>query len=275
MADSNLNTNQPRHNFLNFSIIITLVSFLILAILLGGSIVYFQYLRYRDDAKTSKIEILGTAEKKVKYDKLTMGFVISKSGTDSNELNKQVDELTIKAQDILAKNSIKKENIQTTKSSYPDYSDLYSTNGNPDGNRIKNTIFDARFTVKIDNLQNNLSLPNTLVKELTAIGINQFDPYNYEIANQRAICDELKTIAIKDAREKGIKQIEAIGGEEIVSTQIQAGGDNCADFMYPIPLLAQNDNIMISSRQEQTTTPEIVTGEKNITQQVSVTFEYR
>lgn len=274
MTDSNPNTKQPKHNFLNFSIITTLVSFLILAILLGGSIVYFQYLRYRDDAKTSKIEILGTAEKKVKYDKLTMGFVISKSGADSNELNKQVDELTIKAQDILAKYSIKKENIQTAKSSYPDYSDQYTANGNSDLNNPKKTIFDARFTVKIDNLQNNLSLPNTLTKELIAIGVNQFNPYNYEIANQRAICDELKTIAIVDAREKGIKQIEAIGGEEIVSTQIQAGRDNCEGLMYPMPYAAI-DKISANPYQLETSTPEIVTGEKDITQQVSVTFEYR
>ncbi|MBC7472285.1 MAG: SIMPL domain-containing protein [candidate division SR1 bacterium] len=275
MADLNPNTNEPRYNFLNFSIIVTLFSFLILAMLLGGSVVYFQYLRYKSEAKTSKIEILGIAEEKVKYDKLTMAFVISKSGTDSSELNKQIDELTIKALDMLAKNAIKKENIQTVKNSYPDYSDQYKTNSNSDLGKVKKTIFDVRFTVKIDDLQNNLNLPNTLAKELTAIGVNQFDPYNYEITNQRAICDELKTDAIVDAHEKGVTQIKAIGGNEIVSTQIQAGGDSCTNFIYPIPFLVQDDKMMANPSQGQITTTEVVAGEKNITQQVTVTFEYR
>jgi uncharacterized protein YggE len=267
------NTSQPRNSFLNLTVIVTLFSFLILAVLIGGSVVYFQYLRYRNDAKTSKIEIQGLAEKKIKYDKLTMGFVISKSGTDSVELNKSVDELTVKVQDLLAKNSIKKENIQSTKNSYPDYSDQYN-GGTVDPNKVKKTIFDVRFTIKIEDLQSNLSLPNKLTSELTTIGVAQFDPYNYEIANQRAICDELKTIAIKDAREKGEKQIKAIGGNEIVSTQIQAGGDNCSEFLYPMPYSTM-DKMGANPDQLQSSSPEVITGEKNITQQVSVTFEYR
>jgi uncharacterized protein YggE len=273
MTEINQNTNQPKQNFLNLSIIITLFSFLILAVLIGGSIVYFQYLRYRNDTKTSKIDILGIAEKKVKYDKLTLSFVVSKSGTDLNELNKQIDEATFKVQELLTKNSIKKENIQNFKNSFPDYNDQYN-GGTVDPNRVKKTVFDVRFTVKIDDLQSNLSLPNNLTKDLIAIGVNQFDPYNYEIANQRAVCDDLKTTAIQNAREKGIKQIKAIGGKEIVSTQIQAGGDDCGGLMYPIPY-ATMDKMASNPEQTQVNVPEVSTGEKNITQQVSVTFEYR
>jgi uncharacterized protein YggE len=269
---SETNSNQPKNNFLNLAIIITLFSFLALTVLIGGSVVYFQYLKYRSDARTSKIDILGISEQKIKYDKLTMGFVVSKTGTDSSELNKSVDELTVKAQDILTKNSIKKENIQTVKNSYPAYTDL-NIDGTP-AIRPKNTVFEVRFTIKIDNLQSNLSLPNTLTNELTAIGVNQFDSYNYEIANQKALCDDLKTAAIQNAREKGVKQIKAIGGNEIVSTQIQAGNDDCAGGMYSMPY-ATFDKISAIPDQAKSTSPEIVTGEKTMTQQVSVTFEYR
>jgi uncharacterized protein YggE len=268
-----LDANQPKHNFLNLSIVVTLFSFFILSLLVGGSVVYFQYLRYKSDAKTSKIDIVGVAEKKIKYDKLTMGFVISKSGTDASELNKQVDELTIKAQDILSKNSIKKENIQSSKNSYPDYNDQFLI-GTAEQNKEKKTVFENRFTVKIEDLQNNLSLPNNLTKALTAIGINQFDPYSYAITNERAVCDELKTTAIKDAREKGNTQIKAIGGTEVVSTQILSGGDNCAAIMYPIAY-GVADKFSLTTAPSQVTAPEVVTGEKNITQEVSVTFEYR
>jgi uncharacterized protein YggE len=272
---SNVPFAAPKKNtFLNVSIIITLFSFLALTALIGGSIVYFQYLRYQDGAKSSQINVTGSAEKKVKYDKITLSFTISKTGTDTTALNKTVDELTTKTQDILTKAGIKKNNIQTNKSSYPDYSNIYGVEPQKDGNTNKNTVFDVRFTVKIEDLQNNLDLPNTLTKQLTDLGINRFDPYQYEIADQKSICEELKTQAITDAREKGINQIKAIGGKKIVSTQIQAGGDSCDNIFYPIPYATLGKADAISAAPISST-PEVITGEKTITQQVSVTFEYR
>ena len=276
-TDNSTNTPiyKPKISFLNLSIIVTLFSFIILAALIGGSIVYFQSLRYQDSVKTSSISVTGTAEKKVLYDKLTMAFTISKSGTDIAALNTQVDDLTNKAQDILTKNNIKKEDIQTNKSSYPDYG-IFSSGLTIESekNVPKKTVFDVRFSVKVKDLQNNLSLPNNIAKQLVDISVDRFEPYQYEVAGQKNICEDLKSEAIVNARENAFKQINAVGGKKIVSSQIQASGEGCdsSGFPYPIGFSA---NVKSETDSYQSQSPEVVTGEKNISQQVLVNFEYR
>jgi uncharacterized protein YggE len=271
----NNQNNSGRNPFLNLSIIITLFSFLAITALIGASVVYFQYLKYRNDEKTSKIEVQGSAEKKVKYDKLTMSFTISKAGIDTVETNRLVDELSVKTLAILQKNGITKENIQNSKNSYPDYTDIYNPAGTGDSIKEKKTIFETRYVIKIEDLQTNLEAPNKITQELVAIGVDRFDSYQYEVINQKQICEELKTEAITNARNQGVKQIKAIGGKEIVSSQIQTGADNCGGLMFPIPYASSIDKVTLGPAADANLSPDVVTGEKTISQQIIVTFDYR
>jgi uncharacterized protein YggE len=245
-----------------------LAALLVLAALIVSSVVvYYQYTRLQDGKPTSRVSITGQAETKVKYAKATLRFYLTKKGEDVQKLNTEVDDQAKKITDFILSNNIAQSSIQTTKSSYPNYD--YSTGGSTQ----KGVVLEQQFTVKIENLQQNLNIPNTLTQGLIPLGVDRFDAYQYEVGNVNAVCEELKTKAIADARSKAISRIQALGGSTIVRTDVVDGG-NCEQNIAPIPYFADAKSAAVSS-EIRTGGPDVFTGEKDLKQEIAVIYDYR
>jgi uncharacterized protein YggE len=261
--------NDTHHQSARF-ISIIFFTFFVLISLLGATWIYFQFVALQDSRPTSSVSITGSAKEKVKYDTAKLAFYITKKGEDIAKLNTEVDETSTKIKDILKSKNIPTSDIQSAKSSYPDYS-FNPTTGTQS---TQQTIVENRISVTIADIQTKLSLPNELTDELTKNGVTRFDPYQYEFKDSKQVCEKLKTKAIEDARTRGISQIKALGGNSIVKTQLQ-DGNNCDNQFggYPVPYFA--DKAVSATGGSVQQAPEVFTGEKELVQDVSVMFEYR
>jgi uncharacterized protein YggE len=261
--------NDTHHQSARFISIIFFAFFVLLS-LVGTTWIYFQYVALQDSRPTSSVSVSGSAKEKVKYDTAKLAFYVTKKGDDIAKLNTEVDESYSKVTDILKAKNISTGDIQSSKSSYPDYSFNPATGAQS----AQQTIVENRISVTIKDIQKNLTLPNELTDELTKNGVTRFDPYQYEFKDSKQVCERLKTKAIEDARTKGISQIKALGGSAIVKTQLQ-DGNNCDNQFggYPVPYFAEKAVSATGDRVQQA--PEVFTGEKELIQDVLVTFEYR
>jgi uncharacterized protein YggE len=261
--------NDTHHQSARF-ISIIFFAFFVLVSFIGTTWVYLQYIALQDSRPTSSISITGKAKEKVKYDTAKIAFYITKKGDDIAKLNTEVDENSTKIKVILTSKNISTSDIQEVKSSYPDY----SFNPTTGAQSSQQTIVENRISVTITEIQTKLSLPNELTNELTKNGVTRFDPYQYEFKDSKQVCERLKTKAIEDARTKGISQIKALGGNSIVKTQLQ-DGSNCDNQFggYPVPYFADKVGARTGSSDQQA--PDVFTGEKELMQDILVTFEYR
>jgi uncharacterized protein YggE len=252
------------------TIIAIFLGFFVISALVGTTWIYFQYVSLQDSRPSSSVAVNGQAKKTIKHDTAKLSFVISKQGENVSELNKMIDETTSKAIAILKSKNISDNDIQTSKSSYPEYS--FSPDSKQGEPKLTNT--ENRISVTISDIQTKLSLPNELTSELTSIGITRFDPYQYETKNIEKICDELKTLAIQDAKEKAKSQIQAIGGKTVIKSQINDQSQCGNNAAYPLPYLSSKD-IAVSSERVGGGGLDVFTGERELEQVVNVVFEYR
>jgi uncharacterized protein YggE len=261
--------NDTHHQSTRFISIIFFAFFVLLA-LVGTTWIFFQYVSLQDSRPTSSVSVSGSAKEKVKYDTAKLTFYITKKGEDVAKLNTEVDESTTKIREILTSKNIPPSDIQDAKSSYPDYS-FNPTTGNQTSQQ---TVVENRISITIQDVQNNLKLPNVLTEELTKNGVTRFDPYQYEFKDSKVVCERLKTTAIIDARTKGTSQIKALGGSTIVKTQLQ-DGNNCDNQFggYPVPYFVDKAVAVTGGNVSQA--PEVFTGQRELMQDVLVTFEYR
>jgi uncharacterized protein YggE len=224
-------------------------------------------LYYLDHRPTSEITVNGKSSRTVKYDKVTLNFYIQERGADLVELNSNLDNNTKKTTDYLLSVGISKDKIQTNKSSFEDYIPLPNANDN-----YKVSVVQNQVTVKIEDLQNKLDLPNKITSEVVKYDVKRFDTNNYEITNKDQICDEIKDKAISDAKQKAEKRVASLGNGKIISTKIQ--DYNGCENIFPTPVYFDK-SFASGVSAPQNNTPDVFAGEKEITQDLTLVASYR
>jgi uncharacterized protein YggE len=243
----------------------------VVVLLLGITLSTAAILYYLDSRPTSQITVQGKATKTIKYDKVTLNFYIQKRGTAVPELNTDADNDTTKTTDYLKTLGIKTENIQTSKNSYEDFIPTFAPTTSEQNYKV--SVVEVRVTVKIPDLQNNLDLPNKITAEVVNYGVKRFDSNSYEVSNETAICEELKDQAIKDARSKAEKRISSLSNGKIVKTNLQ--DFNSCDNLFPRYYSLDNLKSSAPAAPIANPTPEVFTGQKEITQELTLVADYR
>jgi uncharacterized protein YggE len=250
-----------------------IVSVIILIVLCMFTLVIglFGYSIYQNIRPLSEVSVEGLAKKKVKYDEAKITYTVSEKGQDSVELNKTADEKTSKIVSYLMEQGIKEDLIQTNKNSYDNFY--------PDGNYTQpaNTpqkIVDSTIEVTFIELQKNLELPGKITEKLLSLGINSFSNYIYKISNETEVCEELKNLAIKDAREKAILRVKSLGGSKIVKTQAN-DTSGCGQYQY-YPAYASDVSAKIETGAvASSTSVPVFTGQEEIQVTVQLVSQYR
>ncbi len=245
-------------------------AFFIIAAMLSLVWIFSIYTGIQNALPSSTISVIGSSKQTVGYDSAKLTFYITKQGADISTLNKDVDDITTKAQDYLVSQSISKSDIQTAKSSYPDYN--YGPISSEPSNQ--KTVVENRITITLNEISSKKDKPNLITQELIKLGVTRFDPYQYELKDAEAICETLKTNAIKDAKQKSEERVKAIGGKVIIKTEVNDTAPCNNQFGYPMPYFA-DAKISAAPSEMGSGVPEVLTGEKELKQEVTIVTTYR
>ena len=251
------------------TIFLALVGSLILVILILGS-----FFLWQSQQPISSLTVVGKAEQEVVPDELNISFVIEKKANLQNldKANQEIDAQTKTILEYLQSQSIKSQNIKTTKNSNTDYS-----NYNPDKqagidnnpkDEIRNITVD--FQVKLENYDQNLTQANQLWSELLKKNVTNLNQNNFDISKNKKteICENLQNIAIKNALEKSQKQLKNLGGSTIIKKQIR-GGEGC-EGISPLPMYAAKDTMGSGGAG-----PEIMSGKQKLEAVVELSVDFR
>ena len=256
--------------------------------------------------KTTPVSVLsvqGKSSKKIAYDQVSVNLTISLVGSNVEALNTEIDTKTVKLLDYLKSQNVAENQIQTNKSSYPDYDqpnypidatnpmvspvDLPEPTGftppsiptNPISKPApvpseRKTRVENNFIITFTDFAENPSKPNKVVSEATKLGVNRFGSFNYNFKDNKAVCQELENEATKDAFNRATDRIKSLGGGRIVKRTTNLLG-SCGGSNYPIyegyNMMAKVDSIASSSNP----VPTLLGGQQELFSMVELTVEYK
>lgn len=259
-----------------FVLISSILATIISLVLIIGTVTGIWWLWDRS-LPISVLSVQGTASQKVKYDKVTLNLTISLVGSDVSLLNTEIDTKTTKIIDYLKLQGISENDIQTNKSSYPDYSTvIYDSSSKPNSSTQQGsnqTRVENNFIVILNDFGTDNSKPNKVIAEVTKLGVNRFGGFNYDFKDNKAICNNLENTATENAWQKAQDKIKALGGGRVVkkTTNFVSGcGNNNYPMMYNS--MAKAEPITGTSQE---TPPSVLGGEQELTSSIELTVEYK
>ena len=204
-----------KNKYVLFATILAVVSSMFLIIGVGAGLWWL----WERNLPISVLTVQGQATKKVQYDKVTVNLTISLVGSDVNSLNSEIDSKTNKIIEYLNKQGIQNNDIQTSKTSYPDYQPIVYSNAKDEENEPQTRV-ETNFTVVFNNFKNDASLPNKVIAEATKLGVNRFGAFSYDFADNKKVCSVVEDEATKDAFKIANNRIKALGGGRIVKKTV-------------------------------------------------------
>jgi uncharacterized protein YggE len=259
-----------KNKYVLFATILAVVSSIFLIIGVGAGLWWL----WERNLPISVLTVQGQATKKVQYDKVTVNLTISLVGSDVNSLNSEIDSKTNKIIEYLNKQGIQNNDIQTSKTSYPEYQPIVYSMPVRDGENTTQTRVETNFTVVFNNFKQDASLPNKVIAEATKLGVNRFGSFNYDFADNKKVCADLEDEATKDAFKIANDRIKALGGGRIVKKTVNLL-NNCGNNNYPYPYatMGKADASAVSASSESA--PSVLGGEQELTSTVDLTVEYK
>ncbi len=221
----------------------------------------------------SVLSVQGESSKKVKYDKVTINLTISLIGKDVSVLNSEIDTKTSKIIDYLKSQNISEDQIQTNKSSYPDYEMGYIYSAPDVSPKERQTRVENNFIVTFTDFGSDNTKPNKVIAEVTKLGVNRFGSFNYDFNDNKKVCSDLENMAIEDAYNKAQDRVKALGGGRIVkkTTNLLSGCGGVNN--YPMMYATKAD--VAASGPSQEIPPSVLGGEQEITSTIELTVEYK
>jgi uncharacterized protein YggE len=259
-----------KNKYVLLATILAVVSSIFLIIGVGAGLWWL----WERNLPISVLTVQGEATKKVQYDKVTVNLTISLVGSDVNSLNSEIDSKTNKIIEYLNKQGIQNNDIQTSKTSFPDYQPIVYSSPTKDGSDITQTRVETNFTVVFNNFKQDPSLPNKVIAEATKLGVNRFGAFSYDFEDNKKVCSDLEDEATKNAFKTANDRIKALGGGRIVKKTVNLL-NNCGNnnYSYPYATIGKADIAPISVSGE--TAPSVLGGEQELTSTVDLTVEYK
>lgn len=256
-------------------LIAALIAFAVVILFIIGSAVAFMLffmnsnsMRFDSTSIDTKSSLTaeGTASRKVKPDTAIANFMYQQKGVDITKMNQDADAKINTVTDYLKTNGIDSSKIVSNKNSYPNFT--YRPDGTYDESE---TIVDVSFEITFENIEADMAQPNKVLKGLVDLGITQFSGFRYSIADSEKVCQELETEAIQKAYDLAVGRIEALGGGDVVKTEIQPYSSGCGQgFGYPIMSSEAN----MGTKSDSMQVPELSAGEQELQATASVKVIY-
>jgi uncharacterized protein YggE len=245
-------------------LILSLIALIVLAIITV-------FIFWQSNRPTNNLNIQSSIKEKITPDKVLLNFTMTQKGQNVSEMNQEIDQKTTEIINYLTSKGIDKSDIVSRKTSYRDYDYPILEQNSKDQTQMQNVS--VNFEVTLENLTDNFELPNQILEEVTKLGVNELGWSNYEISNQREICQEMETKALEQARDLAEKRIKALGGTKIVSIQVSSiyGCENGFARPFYGKDMAVSEGAMSSDMQR----PEILTGTQELNIQADINVEYR
>jgi uncharacterized protein YggE len=263
------NTFQDKAKFssqqtLSLVLIVSLIALIVLAIITV-------FIFWQSNRPTNNLNIQSSIKEKITPDKVVLNFTMTQKGENVSKMNQEIDQKTTEIINYLTSKGIDKSDIVSRKTSYPDYDYPILEQNSKDQTQMQNVS--VNFEVTLENLTDNFELPNQILEEVTKLGVNELGWSNYEISNQREICQEMETKALEQARDLAEKRIKALGGTKIVSIQVSSiyGCENG----FARPFYGKDMTVSEGAMSSDMQRPEILTGTQELNIQADINVEYR
>lgn len=219
----------------------------------------------------SVLTVQGESSKKIKYDKVSINLTISIVGNDVSSLNSEIDTKTNKVINYLKSQNIAEDQIQTNKSSFPDY-ELNNFSEELDNKMPRQTRFESNFTITFIDFGQDKAKPNKVIAEVTKLGVNRFGGFNYDFNDNKKVCSDLENSAIEDGLKKAEDRVKFLGGSRITKKSVDLFS-GCLDNQYStLPFAtpgSQSENV------QGITPPPALGGEQEISRTVQLIIEYK
>jgi hypothetical protein len=269
--NTNNTSNHSNHKSTTILMSASIVILGALAIMILGFGITGIVLLTRNTGPESSIIVDAETSVEVKPDTIVANFVVNQEGANPKVLNDQADGVLADITRYLVDNGLATEDIVTNKSTYPNYQ--YAPDGRFDDQA--ELISEVTFEITFNNVQDDLSKPNTIMKGLVEKGVNRFYGYQYQINDREGICQDLESQAISKAYDLAQSRVDSLGGGRITSREVLPIGGDCGESL-DFPIYASEG--ISKERLDQgidTEAPEISAGTQKVTARSSVKVIYR
>jgi uncharacterized protein len=186
-----LNPKEFLGQLLSFAAKATYVFLIVIVIMLIGMNIYTSNIR---NADTKTLAVDGKAKQLVQPDTIIVNVGTILEGSSVVDLQKKATDNINKATDNITKLGIPGNKIQTA--NY-DVSPKYDNNGKINGYSINISL-----KITIENVTTKDNKAGSVISAATDAGLNEMRGLSYEIKDEDKILDNLKLLAIDDAKSK-------------------------------------------------------------------------
>ncbi len=261
-------TSVPRYYKIGFIASSVAASILFFALIFSLFYNLSYLLSANPNNSTLTVEASSTREVIANEAKATVTVI--RRNQSSDQVNQDLDEATNQLISILQENGISRDDIETNKNVFQDYSSFEPRISPQQGSEKMGYMGNLNVTINFKNIENADTRPNEILQSLNQIPDLQFNGYDYSVENREQICNELESEALKKAMEKGQDQVKVLKGKRIVKTSvISVLGCNSQEMPY------YGRAIPGATEDSQSSEPAPVLPSKNeLTANVAVEFEY-
>jgi uncharacterized protein YggE len=272
MSDTNTNlqpNNTTSKSYKNFFIIASVVSGILFVALTISLFFNFVHL-LSANPNNSSLTVSETSSRQVDPNEAKAMLTVIRRASKSDQVNAELDTVTVEVIKILEENGISQDDIETNKNVYQDY---YSYNPElPDRSEQTNPSYigNLNLTIRFRNLERGDTKPNQVIQSLNQISDVQFNGFEYLVENERQICNELESEALQKALEKGKDQVKAVSGKRIIKTTV-VSVISCNNMVSPY--YREQTLGAINDSQVQSTAPILAT-KNELSATATVELEY-